>query len=229
MSEASKAKREVRKAKAREKRERKAARYDALFAPWLLAGAGFLISVAFLFQKSLFLKILLFILFLAIAKASGKKVSLLTTIFVSLGIVLANLLVPLGRVITKWGPLTITETALIEGIEKAITFEGLIYISKASIRQGLNLPGRFGSIVAAAFVYYDRIIEYRGKIRAASLFDDVDQLMLKIASSTFEAGNGGPQSEPAARKPIGGYILALFVVLLSFAALALPLLLKAES
>jgi len=229
MSEASKARKEARKAKARERRELKAARYDALFAPWLLAGAGALVSVAFLFQKSLFLKILLFILFLIIAKASGKKVSLLTTLFVSLGIVLANLLVPLGRVIAKIGPLMITETALVEGIEKAITFEGLIYISKASIRQGLNLPGRFGSIVAAAFVYYDRIIEYRGKIHAASLFDDVDQLMLKIASSASGAEGDGPQSAAAAPKPVGGYILAGFAVLLSFAALALPLLLKAAS
>jgi len=226
MSEASQARKETRKARQREKREAKAQRYDALFAPWLLAGSGALVSVAFLFQQSVFLKALLFILFFIVAKASGKKVSLLTTLFVSLGIIAANLLVPLGKVITKWGPLTITETALVEGISKAITFEGLIYISKASIRQGLSLPGRFGSIVGAAFVYYDRIIEYRGKIHAASLFDDVDELMLKIASSSSEVEGKGPALLAAERRPIVGYILASLLVIVSFAALALPLLLK---
>jgi hypothetical protein len=226
MSEASKARKDARKARAREKREAKATRYDALFAPWLLAGSGALVSLAFLFQQSTLLKAFLFIVFFIVAKASGKKVSLLTTLFVSLGIIAANLLVPLGKVIATWGPLTITETALVEGIGKAITFEGLIYISKASIRQGLNLPGRFGSIVGAAFVYYDRIIEYRGKIHAASLFNDVDELMLKIASSTSNIEESGPASAQIARRPIVGYVLAAFVVCLSFAALVLPLILR---
>ncbi len=195
---AAKAAQAARREKQRAKRTQKAARYDAFFSPSLLAIAGMLISIAFLFQKETLFKIFIFIFYYFLAKASGKKTSIITTLIVAAGIILANLLVPVGRVLAKWGPLTVTEDALLGGIDKAFTFEGLIYISKASIRQGLKLPGRFGSIVASAFSYYDQIIEYRGKVHAATFFDDVDELMLRV----WDSREPQPQPQlPAAAAP----------------------------
>jgi hypothetical protein len=208
-----------RKERSRELRLRRAERYDSLFAPSSLAIAGALASLAFLFQTQLVLKLALFAAFLIAALASGKRVSLLTTLFVSLGIVVANLLVPVGRVLWRAGPLAITETALLDGIAKAVTFEGLIYISKASIRPGLRLPGRFGSIVASAFVYYDRIVEYRGQIHAATLLKDADALMLEV----WEKGDAqDAPPKPGREKQSGPGLIALItVVVVSFTLLAL--------
>ena len=87
---------------------------------------------------------------------------------------------PSGKVLGTLLGMKITQGALIEGIEKALTFEGLMMLSKASIAPGLKLPGRLGRIVAAAFVYYDRIVEYKGRIKAASLSRDADDLMLRV-------------------------------------------------
>jgi heptaprenyl diphosphate synthase len=154
--------------------------YERLFNPALLAAAGFSISVAFLFQRSLALKTLLFLIFVLVSVSSGKKFSFLTTFSVMAGIIAANLLVPVGKVIGHIGPLPVTLTALEEGISKAVVFEGLISISRASILPTLRLPGRFGSIIASAFVYYDRIIEYRGSIHPATLMGDADRLMLRV-------------------------------------------------
>jgi hypothetical protein len=208
----------LKKAASAAKRARRAERYDALFEPWVLALAGGLSSLAFLFQPELGFKLVLFALFLLAALASGKKVSLGATLFVSLGIVAANLLVPVGRVLWRIGPAVITESALLDGIAKAVTFEGLIYISKASIRPGLRIPGRFGGIVAAAFVYYDRIVEYKGRIRVQSLFEDVDALMLAISEKVDPHGN--PEGA-VGRGSRAGRLIAAAAVLACAAALAL--------
>ena len=117
----------------------------------------------------------MFLCFLGAAWLSGKKVSLPATLLVSFGIVFANLLVPVGKVLVVLGPFKVTEIALIDGIGKALVLEGLLYVSKATILPGLRLPGRFGALVAAAFVYYDRIVEYKGSIRPATLIEDADR------------------------------------------------------
>jgi hypothetical protein len=210
--------RDERRSAARAARGRRAERYDALFAPWALAASGALASLAFLFQQELALKALLFVLFMAAALASGKKVSLPTTLFVSLGIVAANLIVPVGRVLWRAGPLVVTETALLDGLAKAITFEGLLYISKATIRNGLRLPGRFGAIVASAFVYYDRIVEYRGRIRPGSLFADADALMLEVWDAPRPETTG---TEAAKTRPVLGFVLAFGAALFALVLLVI--------
>jgi heptaprenyl diphosphate synthase len=158
----------------------------------------------------------MFLCFFAAAWLSGKKVSPLATILVSAGIVLANLLVPVGRVAARLGPLRITETALLEGLGKALVFEGLIYISKASIVPGLRLPGRFGALVAKAFVYYDRIVEYKGGIRPATLIEDADRLMLKVWEDPLAgvATKDRPAARPAATATLCAAILASYALLL---------------
>jgi hypothetical protein len=154
----------------------------------------------------------MFLLFLVSALLSGKKVSLLATLLVSAGIVLANLLVPVGKVIAVLGPLKVTESALIDGLGKALVFEGLIYASKASIVSGLRLPGRFGSLVAEAFVHYDRIVEYRGRIKAASLIGDVDALMLELWEAPETEREAAPEAAtPRKVRPIAYAALAAAV------------------
>jgi hypothetical protein len=169
----------------------------------------------------------MFICFFAAAWLSGKKVSPLATVLVSAGIVAANLLVPVGRLIAQLGPFRITETALLDGIGKALVFEGLIYISKACILPALRMPGRFGSLVAAAFVYYDRIVEYKGSLRPATIVEDADRLMLKIWEEPLDPPgterNGQARSETTrAMRPIATLVLCA-AVLAAYAALLFKL------
>jgi len=179
-------------------------RWESLFSPWAAAGAGAAISLAFLFQRSLPVRAAMFLLFFAAARLAGKRASLLATCLVSVGIVAANLLVPVGRVLAQIGSFEVTETALLDGIGKALVFEGLICVSKASILPGLMLPGRFGSLVAEAFVYYDRIVEYKGSVRPSTLIADVDRLML----SMWEEPSEGPDSGGSSAAAAGGSVNA---------------------
>ena len=199
-------------------RIRRRERWESLFSPSAIAAAGAAISAAYLFQRSLTVRAAMFLCFLAAAWLSGKKVSPLATVLVSAGIVAANLLVPVGRVLAQLGPLKVTESALLDGIGKALVFEGLVYISKATILPGLRLPGRFGSIVASAFVYYDRIIEYKGSIRPASLIEDADALMLRVWDEPLAEARPatGGSARPAAHFLLAAIALAAYVPLLFF-------------
>ena len=143
-------------------------------------------------------------MFIAAAYLAGKRFSLVTTFIVSAGIVLTNLLVPSGRVLARLGPLAITQFALTEGIMKALTFEGLMLLSKATIMQGLKLPGKLGGIVGSAFLYYDRIIEYKGKVRASTLSADADAMMIRVWEEESLAAGGTARSENPAGPPPRG-------------------------
>ena len=167
-------------------------RYEAFFEPWISALLGSVVAIIFLLQSGIIIKAVYLMLFIAWTWLAGKRFSLLSTIMVSLGIVAANLFIPSGRVLFKIGPIAITQFALTEGISKALSFEGLMYLSKAAILPGLHVPGRFGTIIARAFQYYDRIIEDQGKVHAKTVIRDVDALMQRVWSSAQLADTSPP-------------------------------------
>ncbi len=206
------------KQKKGEKRAQRRQRFESMFTPWQLALAGAAVALVFLFERRLAVKTAFFIFFILATYYAGKRFSLLTTLLVSAGIVVTNLLIPSGRVLARLGPLTVTEFALTEGLLKALTFEGLMFLSKASIMQGLTIPGKLGSIISSAFLYYDRIIEYKGKVRPATLSGDIDAMMFAVWRKEFGTGSAQARSSSEAAAPahtslIGTAILILCVVL----------------
>jgi heptaprenyl diphosphate synthase len=213
-----------RKAEAARARGLRRERFQSRFAASHLAIAGAVISAAFLFQGNLVAKTAMALAFMAATWYSGKRFSLMATLFVSATIVAANLLLPFGKILFSFGPIMVTEGALLGGIEKAVTFEGLMYISKACILPSLKLPGRFGSVVAKAFVYYDRIIEYKGKVKPATLVADADALMLEIWDSETEKKAGGtiPAGTDATRLAYSkaGYPVSGIAIIVALSALA---------
>ena len=188
------------------------------FSPGPMALAGVAVMAAFLYMGNLPAKALMLVLFALAAAALGKRISLFVTITVTAGIVIANLLIPSGKILGSFLGLRITEGALLEGLQRAITFEGLMFISKASIMPGLNLPGRLGAIVAAAFGYYERVLEYKGKIRPSAVAIDADALMLRVweaapqAAAAHTASVKESQPGDRIRKTAGMALLILAVL-----------------
>lgn len=172
--------RDPRRGRGTERRAARRARWEAAVPPGPAAIAGLASSLVFLLPIALPARAAMLAAFAALALLAGKRLSWTATILTSAGIVAANLLVPVGRVLASLGPLRITETALLDGIDKAMVFEGLLLASKAFIRRGLRLPGRLGATVAAAFESYDEIVEYKGRLRPATLIEDADRLMLEV-------------------------------------------------
>ncbi|MDX9826287.1 MAG: Gx transporter family protein [Spirochaetia bacterium] len=205
----------ARKEKAAAARAIRRDKAQGLFSPGSLALAGVVIMIAFLSMGSLPAKAFLLLLFALAAAAMGKRISLFVTFTVTAGIVLANLLIPSGRILGSFLGLRITEGALLEGLQRAITFEGLMFISKASIMPGLSIPGRLGSVVAAAFGYYERVLEYKGKIRPSAVAVDADALMMRVWESApaltdpLAARSKEPKPGTGYKKILGTTVLML--------------------
>lgn len=183
--------------------------FTRVFSPNALAAASMAVVAALLFQPRLGPRIAILVGAMAFVWSSGRRVPLLGTALVIAGIVGANLLVPIGRVLAVWGPVRLTETALREGIEKAITFEALIYVSKAGIRSDLKLPGRAGATIGTALRSYEKILETRVRLRRTSFLADLDEVLLSIYD-----GEGLPESASAPgpsgeRRRAGTLLLAL--------------------
>ena len=172
--------RTAKKNAARAARQLRRARFEQTFVPWQIGLAGLTVAILFILERNLAVKLGFLLFFILATYLAGKSFSLLVTLMVSAGIILANLFVPSGKVLYQLGPLTVTQFALTDGIIKAMTFEGLMFLSKASILQGLKIPGTLGNIVSSSFLYYDRIIEYKGRIHAATLSADVDEMMFTV-------------------------------------------------
>lgn len=188
-------------------------RWESLFDPTHLALTGVALSAALLCQPHIAGRVAVLLAAAAAAWFSGRKLSPLLTVMVMAGIVGANLLIPLGKKLASFGPITITEIALIEGLEKAITFEALMFISKACLGSALRLPGRFGAFFADALRGYDRILERKGSVHISTFFKDIDEILLSVYyesnDDTVSGFDGVRDSRPALTRSDALLVMAI--------------------
>ena len=96
-------------------------------------------------------------------------------------IVLFNALLPYGRLIWRVGPVSLTEGALLQGVGKAATVEGLVMLSRITVSPRLRLPGRAGALLAEAFTLLNCLLEKKGTIHAKTFIGDIDRVLGEIA------------------------------------------------
>lgn len=191
----------------RERRKEAALRFlpsGALFV------AGLAAMPSFLFNPSLIMRIIQFGFFWFCAWAVGKRVSLVATMLASASIVVFNLLVPYGLELGRIGNFSITAGALKAGLERAVTVEGLILLSRATIRSDLRLPGAFGALIGESFRYFDRIMERKGGIERKDPIGGIDRLMEELWSERDAVSKTGPSRSPH-RALVGPLALGAFI------------------
>jgi len=167
---------------------------------------------ALLFNPVVNFRVLQFLFFWFLAWLSGRKNRPLFTFLVMLGIVIFNLILPYGQVLFSIGVFKITSGALMTGINRAVTLEGLIMLSSFTIRQDLKIPGIFGELIGESFRIFAVIMNQKKDITRKNLIADIDRLMLELSGDTAE--NSKSAVNPVSRtKPAGFVILALVAVL----------------
>lgn len=107
----------------------------------------------------------------------SSRIRLLPVIAMSASIILFNLLAPFGKVL--WSPfhLPVTEGALLLGIKKALTVEGMIFISRWMLKPGFSLPGKAGKLVSQAFDILGHLSLGRKKIDRKNIINSIDTIM----------------------------------------------------
>jgi heptaprenyl diphosphate synthase len=212
--------------------------YEGLFSARVLCIAGFLIMPALLFNPNTFFRLLQFFFFWFLAWLSGKKNNPFMTIIIILGIVFFNLLVPYGQVLFSAGVFKITIGALMAGVHRAVTLEGLIMLSRVSIRQDLKIPGGFGELIGESFRLFAVIMDSRQRITRKNLTGDIDALMLELSEDapadpgTPPAAAEGTAAEnpaPKQRTTAAGFIILALVVFLSWLPLIFMFMLSAKT
>jgi heptaprenyl diphosphate synthase len=142
---------------------------------------GLLMAVVFVLSP-LLARAVLFLVFCALVRIMGKKINPLITLAIMAGIVFFNLLVPYGKVIAVLGPLRITQGSLFSGLEKALTLEGLLMLSRACIKSDLRLPGSIGSLLGESLRILELMRQKKGLIRRGRIIDGIDQMIEEIES-----------------------------------------------
>ena len=184
--------------------------YEGLFGSQALCITGLIIMPALLFNPSVYLRTTLFLFFWFLSWLSGKKNNPFFTILVILGIIAFNLIIPYGQVLFSIGAFKITAGALETGILRAVTLEGLIMLSRLTIRQDLKLPGLFGELIGESFRIFSIILNQKQRITRKNLISDIDKLMLELSADTGVT----PQPDAASStKPIGFLLLVVLICL----------------
>jgi len=173
---------------------------------------------ALLFNPVVMFRGFQFLFFWFLAWLSGKKTNPLLTFLVMLGIVIFNLIIPYGQVLFSIGVFKITSGALLTGINRAVTLEGLIMLSRFTIRQDLKIPGLFGELIGESFRILAVIMNQKHHITRKNLIADIDRLMLDLSGDVSETSQPAviPVSNAqysSGTKPVGFVILAVAVIL----------------
>ncbi|MDR2149917.1 MAG: hypothetical protein LBO67_03705 [Spirochaetaceae bacterium] len=194
-----------------EMRKRQQERSYKLFSSTALCITGALMLPALVFNPDTFARGYQFLLFWLFLILSGKKNNALMTVLVMLTIIFFNLLAPFGRVLYAIGSFKITDGALKEGIKRAVTLEGLILLSRVSIRDDLRLPGTFGELISESLRLFARLSAQKMPFDRHHIVASLDALL-----SALNAEPSAPQSARIARTSRAGALILIAAVLLTW-------------
>jgi heptaprenyl diphosphate synthase len=185
------------------RRLRRQERWNRLFRSEDLFAAGLCIMLIFLFTSSLVFKTLQFLFFWFLLWFSGKKNRPHITLLLMAGIVFCNLLVPYGKILAEFGPLKISQGALLAGLRRALTLEGMVMLSGAFVRTGLRLPGVPGALLGESFRLFALLRERKRAISRNHFIEGIDELMLELDQDAAEAPIGDSFSPPGGKAESG--------------------------
>jgi heptaprenyl diphosphate synthase len=129
----------------------------------------------------------LFLLFWLLAILTRKKTHPGFTLITLAAVILANLFPPYGKILFRAGPFVIAQGSLIQGIQRGVTMEGLIMLSKLALASALPLPGKFGLLLRETFVILERFNKKKDDLKKDTdrkkrprLFKNLDGILLQI-------------------------------------------------
>jgi len=152
---------------------------DRRVSPSFLFVTGLLLAPAIIVQQNLIVKAAQTVLFLILALLSAsvakRRLFVGSIVFMTTTIVV-NLFSPVGRVILRIGPLTITRGALVVGLSKATTLGCLLYLSRFCIRPSVRLPGTLGRYVSETFTYLNMLLARARMLPRKNLVRRLDEI-----------------------------------------------------
>jgi uncharacterized membrane protein len=143
-----------------------------------VSGLGILIVLFFV--STIEVTAACFALALILARIAGKRIRILPVIVMCSGIIFCNLLAPAGKVLFSVGGFSVTEGALFSGIKKALTIEGMIFLSRWMIAAGFSLPGYVGKLVSRSFEILALLSERKNRFDPRRIVASIDSILMSL-------------------------------------------------
>ena len=185
--------------------------FESVFGAKALFMAGFLIMPALLFNPSTEYRIVQLVFFMFLVLLSGKNINPLFTVFIIMGIVAFNLIIPYGYVLFSVGSFKITSGALTAGIHRAVTLCALVMLSKVTIRQDLKIPGSFGELLCKSLRIFSVLINRKSRITAKNFIRDIDRMLQKLSEEDIDQ-----MPVQVTRTKPAGYVILIVVIIISW-------------
>ena len=146
---------------------------------------GLLMIFLLVFLELPQVKVVVFAVALLLCFIEKIKLHLMNLILTSACVIVVNLFSPCGFILFEVHifdliPIIITKEALLQGIEKAILFEGLLYTSKWMLKSELKLGGTFGSLLQKSLFVFQRLMTCKKEIKFTNLVGSVDSVLLSL-------------------------------------------------
>ena len=154
-------------------------RIGNIVAPVPRFWAALIALPGFLLIDNLLLKLIITVFYSVLTYFSGRKIRWTFFIILIISITFFHLLIPMGRVLVRFGSFVITEEALNRGLIKGIGLTGMVLLSTASIRPELINSGALGGLLGRSFYYFYIIIEGKSQLSWKNFFESLDRLLLE--------------------------------------------------
>lgn len=161
------------------KRKHRSDRLAQIIDPTVRFWTGVSLIPGFFLNSSLQFLLLNCIVFAIAVVLSGKRIRFLYYIMMILSISLFHLFNPIGRILLKLGPLTITSGALEQGLMKGLTLSGLVLLSLFSVTPALRFPGHLGGLLARTMYYFEEILNNRGHLDIKNIISSMDTVLMQ--------------------------------------------------
>jgi hypothetical protein len=109
--------------------------------------------------------------------------------------------------------LRITQGSLFAGLEKALTLEGLLMLSRACIKSDLRLPGTIGSLLGESLRILELMRAKKSLIRRGHIVAGIDLMMREVES--VNAAEPADTPQPTPKRSVKNIFLLSAMVLLT--------------
>lgn len=151
--------------------------------------AGLLLLALLFFSKSLPIQLSILGAALVLCLAEKQKIHPIAMLLSSLGIIVCHSLIPIGKELVSIGQFSLTGGALLNGLEKAIFLQSMIYISRWIIQIRIPLPGLIGNTLKTSLYVFKQFLKFKERVRLRNIITGVDELLLSIPYMVQQEAN----------------------------------------
>ena len=93
---------------------------------------------------------------------------------------ICHVFIPAGKELCSIGSFSVTSGALLNGLEKAIILQAMIFISRWTLQVRIRLPGIAGKTLDESLYIFRQLLEFKDRIRPRQLITSMDELLLGL-------------------------------------------------